>query len=37
MFLTHGEVDQMEVLAAKIKDELAVEVEIPSQGDEVIL
>ena len=37
VFLTHGEVDQMEALATKIRDELAVKVEIPSQGDEVIL
>jgi len=37
VFLVHGEEDQMEALAAKIRDELAVEAVIPSEGDEVIL
>ncbi|OGY57665.1 MAG: hypothetical protein A3C03_01135 [Candidatus Colwellbacteria bacterium RIFCSPHIGHO2_02_FULL_45_17] len=37
VFLVHGEEDQMEALAAKIRDDLAVETIIPSQGDEVIL
>ena len=36
-FLVHGEEDQMNALAGKIRDELAVEVEIPREGDEVIL
>jgi len=37
VFLVHGEEDQMEALSHKIRDELAVETEIPSRGDEVIL
>ena len=37
VFLVHGEEDQMDALAGKIRDELAVEVEIPREGDEVIL
>jgi len=37
VFLVHGEEDQMEALAIKIRDDLAVEAVIPSQGDEVIL
>lgn len=37
VFLVHGEVDQMEALADKIRDDLAIPVIIPSEGDEVIL
>lgn len=37
VFLVHGEEDQMEALLHKIQDELAVSVEIPTQGQEVIL
>jgi len=37
VFLVHGEEDQMELLAARIGDGLAVETVIPSMGDEVIL
>jgi len=37
VFLVHGEEDQMQALSNKIRDELAVDTEIPSEGQEVIL
>jgi len=37
VFLVHGEEDQMEIFSRKVQDELAVSVEIPTQGQEVIL
>ena len=37
VFLVHGEEDQMQKLARKIRDEHALDTEIPHQGQEVIL
>jgi len=37
VFIIHGDEDQMKALSVKIRDELAVETEIPREGDEVIL
>jgi len=37
VFLVHGEEDQMGALSAKIRDNLAIDTEIPSLGEEVIL
>ena len=37
VFIVQGEEDQMIPLAARIKDELAIETEIPSKGEEIVL
>lgn len=37
VFMVHGEEDQMQALSTKIRDEIAVDTAIPSEGDEVIL
>jgi metallo-beta-lactamase family protein len=37
IFLVQGEEDQMELLSQKINDELAIETEIPSLGEEAVL
>lgn len=37
VFIVQGEEDQMISLATKIKDELAIEAEMPSKGEEIIL
>ena len=37
VFIVQGEEDQMIPLAARIKDELAIETEMPSKGEEYVL
>jgi len=37
LFLVHGEEDQMDILSQKVRDQLVIDVEIPSPGQEVIL